>query len=70
MDEKKYIKAKLALKQMTMSELAEKMSELSGKKYTRDSINGKFYRESLSVKEMKLIAKILNFTIEYKNDNL
>lgn len=67
MDTKTYVKVQLAMNQMTMTELAVRMSELSGKKYTRDSLNGKFYRETISVKEMKLIAEILNFTIEYKS---
>jgi hypothetical protein len=63
---KSYIKAQLALKQMTMSDLACEMSKLSNKSYTRDSLNGKFYRETLSVKELDLISEILGFTIEYK----
>lgn len=67
MDIKKYVKVQLAMNQMTLTELAKRMSELSGKKYTRDSLNGKFYRETLSVKEMELIAQILNFIIEYKS---
>lgn len=67
MDIKKYVKVQLAMNQMTLTELAKRMSELSGKKYTRDSLNGKFYRETLSVKEMELIAEILNFIIEYKS---
>lgn len=67
MDVKSYIKAQLAINQMTMSALAEKLSKETGKKYTRDSLNGKFYRETISVKEMSAIAKILNFTIEYKS---
>ncbi len=67
MDIKKYVKVQLAMNQMTLTELAKRMSEVSGKKYTRDSLNGKFYRETLSVKEMELIAEILNFIIEYKS---
>ncbi|MBQ8459615.1 hypothetical protein IJ541_05890 [bacterium] len=67
MDIKRYVKVQLALNQMTMAQLADKMSDISGKVYTRDSLNGKFYRESLSVKELELIAKILDFTIEYKS---
>ncbi|MBR1424986.1 hypothetical protein IJ579_05440 [bacterium] len=42
-------------------------TQISGKNYTRDSLNGKFRRESLSVKEMELIAEILEFSIEYKS---
>ena len=69
MDIKRFIKVQLAMKQMTMTLLAKKMSEISGKIYTRDSLNGKFYRETLSVKEMEIIAKILDFTVEYKSNN-
>ena len=68
MDIKKYVKVHLAIKQMTISDLAKKMTELSGKEYTRDSLNGKFYRQSISVKELELIAQILDFTIEYKSN--
>lgn len=67
MNVKSYIKAQLALNQMTMSELAKKLTEITGKKYTRDSLNGKFYRETITVKEMGYISKILNFSIEYKS---
>lgn len=66
MEEKSFIKSRLALKQMTMKKLAEIMTEISGKKYTRDSLNGKFYRGTLSINEMHLIAKTLGFTIDYK----
>ncbi len=66
MNEKSFIKSRLALKQMTMKELAGIMTEISGKKYTRDSLNGKFYRGTLSINEMHLIAKILDFSIDYK----
>ncbi len=67
MNVKSYIKAQLALNQMTMSRLANELTAITGKKYTRDSLNGKFYRETLTVKEMGYISKILNFSIEYKN---
>lgn len=66
MNEKSFIKSRLALKQMTMNELAEMMTKISGKKYTRDSLNGKFYRGTLSINEMHLIAEILDFSIDYK----
>ena len=68
MDIRHYIKVQLALKQKTMKLLAEEMTKLSGKKYTRDSLNGKLYRETLSVKEMELISQILDFSIEYKSN--
>lgn len=67
MNVKSYIKAQLAMNQMTMAQLADRLSAITGKKYTRDSLNGKFYRETLTVKEMGLIAGILNFSVEYKS---
>ena len=70
MDIKNYIKVHLAIKQMTLDDLAEKLSELSGKKYTRDSLNGKFYRQTLSVKELHQIAELLDFKVEYKSKHL
>lgn len=61
----KYIKQLLSVNQMTVEKLAERMSEISGKKYTRSSLNGKFARETLSLKECDLIAKILGYRIEF-----
>ena len=61
----KYIKPLLGLNQITVEQLAQKMSEASGKKYTRSSLNGKFSRETLSIKECELIASLLGYHIEF-----
>lgn len=61
----KYIKPLLALNQITVEQLAQKMTAASGKKYTRSSLNGKFSRETLSLKECDVIAKILGYRIEF-----
>ncbi len=56
----------LALKQYDYRKLADEMSKLSGRKYTRGSINGKLVRNTLTVQELELIAKILGYKIEFK----
>ena len=56
----------LSLNQMTYEKLADKMTELSGKKYTRGGINAKLIRGTLTFKEFELIAGIFNFKIDVK----
>ncbi len=56
----------LSLNQSTYEKLAEKMTEITGKKYTRGSINAKLRRDTLSVNEFETIAKILGYTIEFR----
>lgn len=41
------------------------MSEELNKKYTRSSLNGKFVRDTLSMKECQAIAKILGYRIDF-----
>ena len=48
---------------MTITELAKKLEEKIGKKYTRQSLSKKISRSSLNYDEMEQIAKILNFKI-------
>ncbi len=55
----------LALKQYDYKKLADKMTEISGKKYTRGSINGKLVRNTLTVNELELIAGILGYKIDF-----
>ena len=54
----------LSLNQMTYNKLANKMTELSGKKYTGGGINAKLIRGTLTFKEFELIAGIFNNKIE------
>lgn len=55
----------LALKQYDYKKLADKMTKISGKKYTRGSINGKLVRNTLTVNELELIAGILGYKIDF-----
>lgn len=68
MDNKSYIRSLLVLNKMTMDKLAEKMTKELGKQYTRDSINGKLARDTISLRECQAIAKILGYHIEFIKD--
>ncbi len=59
----------LSLNQSDYKKLAEKMTELTGKHYTRWSLNGKLARKTVSVDEFELIAKIFGYKIELKEIN-
>lgn len=54
----------MTLNRMSTEKLAENLTARSGKKYTRDSINGKLKRKTLTYEEMKLILDILGYKIE------
>lgn len=56
----------LSLNQSDYKKLAEKLTEITGKHYTRGSINAKLIRKTLSVDELENIAKIFGYKIEFK----
>ncbi len=57
------VKIMLLKRAMTITKLAEKMSEFTGQKYTRRSLSNKISRSSLRFDEVEIIAKILDFKI-------
>ena len=57
------VKIMLFAKQMTITELARKMTEKIGKNYTQSLISHKLADESLKYKEMKIICEILGYKI-------
>lgn len=62
---KNFIRSLVVLNGYTYSKLADKMSEILGKKYTRDTLNGKLRRDTLTLKECQVIAEILGYKIEF-----
>jgi len=60
------IKILLLKEKTTITEIAEEMTKISGKKYTMRSLSQKLKRESLRVDEYKLIAKILGYEVILK----
>ena len=63
MNIKDEVKIMLFSKGMTLTELAKKMTELSGKNYSQSLISHKLASESLRYTEMKMICKILGYRI-------
>lgn len=63
MNVREEVKIMLTSKCMTMTELAKRMTELSGKKYSQSLISHKLASESLRYSEMKMICKILGYRI-------
>ena len=60
------IKYWLSINQSTFEKLAIKLTEVTGKKYTRGSINAKLLRGTLNVNELETIAKIFGYKIDFK----
>ena len=56
----------LSVNQLTYDNLSEEMTHITGKKYTRGSINAKLVRGTLTFKEFEIIANIFNQKIEIK----
>ena len=69
MDNRSYIRSLMVLHKVSVKELANKMTEITGRKYTRDSINGKLIRDTLTLKECQIIAEILGYHIKFEKTN-
>lgn len=53
-------------KKITIAELARRMSDLSGKKYSRFNVRAKIENETLRFSEMILICEILDYKLDIK----
>ena len=58
----------MALKQFDYNKLAVEMTKITNKKYTRGSINAKLVRDTLTVKELEIITKILGYKITFTKE--
>lgn len=70
MNIKDEVKIMLFSKGMTLTELAKKMTELSGKSYSQSLISHKLASESLRYSEMKMICRILGYRIYIDIDEI
>ncbi len=70
MNVREEVKIMLGSKCMTITELAKKMTELSGKSYSQSLISHKLASESLRYTEMKMICKILGYRIYIDFDEI
>ena len=65
MNIKNKIKMLTSSRGMTLKNLAQKLGEELDQEYSYNSLLGKLNRESLSLKEAEVIAKILNYRLDF-----
>lgn len=70
MNVREEVKFMLLRRCVTITELARKMSDETGKNYTQSLISHKLANESLKYSEMKLICKILNCKLILEIDDM
>lgn len=63
---KKEIKHLLIEQEMTLTDLARKLSQLKGEEYAVQNLSKKINRETIPYKEVELIAEVLGYKIEFK----
>lgn len=65
MNARNKIKSLIALRCITIKQLAEMIQEKTGKKCTYRSLTGKLQRGSLSLDEAYIIADLLDYKLEF-----
>jgi len=63
---KKEIKHLLIENELTLTDLARKLSEVKGEDYALQNLSKKINRETIPYKEVELIAEVLGYKIEFK----
>ena len=64
MSVREQVKILLLKRNMTITELAIRMTEYTGKKYSRQNLSNKLSKRTLRYEEFEIIAKILSYRIE------
>ncbi len=67
---KEQVKILLIQRKMKLKELASELSERTGKKYTENSLSQRFGRGSITYNEVALISDILNFKINFLDNEM
>lgn len=67
MSSKETVKILLVKRCTTITKLAEKLSKVTNKKYSRANLSDKISRSAIRFDEMEQIAKILGYEIEFKD---
>lgn len=62
------IKMLLLKRHMTLTKLAEKMTEKMGKKFTQSGLSHKLSKNTIRYDELMTICEILGYTLEYKKE--
>ncbi len=67
MSTKETVKILLLKRNMTIKTLAEKLTDMTGKKYSRQNLSGRISNGYLRYEEMEQIAKILGYEIKFED---
>ncbi len=67
---KEQVKILLIQRKMKLKELASELSKRTGKKYTENSLSQRFGRGSITYNEVALISDILNFKINFLDNEM
>jgi len=67
---KKEIKHLLVEQDLTLTELAQKISKVKGTEYAVQNLSKKINRETIPYKEVELIAKILGYKIKFEKETI
>lgn len=67
MSTKETVKILLLKRNMTIKTLAEKLTNMTGKKYSRQNLSGRISNGYLRYEEMEQIAKILGYEIKFED---
>lgn len=70
MNVREEVKFMLLRRCITITELAKRMTEITGKNYSQSLISHKLANDSLKYSEMKLICKILNCKLFIEIDDM
>jgi len=62
------VKILLIKENMSLTELARKMTDFTGKSYTQQGLSNKLSRNTLRYSEICNIAKILGYTIKFEKE--
>jgi hypothetical protein len=62
------VKILLVKENMSLTELARKMTELMGKSYTQQGLSNKLSRDTLRYSEIYIIAKLLGYKIKFEKE--
>lgn len=63
---KEHVKILLVKENMSLTKLAEKLTEFTGKKYSQQNLSNKLSRDTLKYSELYNIAQVLGYKINFE----
>ena len=66
MKTKEQVKSLLALENVSLTQVAQKMTEITGKHYSMQNLSQKLSRKTIKFEEVVLISQILGYEIKFE----